>query len=950
MKQITLIFSAILMLCAVRSNAQDLSVVELNYDTLQENSGLTNVAFRAIDRQDLLGGVSVIDITDLVKKSYATGSLDHLEEVVGGFNGNIWGMDEYLVLVDGFPRDANNVLPSEIEQIVLLKGASNVVLFGSQAAKGVIKITTKRGRAGEKLFNIRANTGFHVPKVYPKYLGSAEYMTLYNEALVNDGLLPNFSEEQIYNHGSGVNPYRYPDIDLYSSDYLSKAYNRSEAIVEVAGGSDIARFYTTTGYYTEGSLLKLANGANNNINRFFLRGNIDVKLHESLTAFVDANASFYNSRTANITDRNPDDNNTENYWTQASSMRPHRFAPLIPIHFIEGNDETSLGMINASNYLIDGRYFLGGTQLDPTNPIADLYAAGENNFVSRQFQFNGGVNWRIQKGLFFRTKYGVDYATTYDLSYINEYATYQPLWTSYTGQDLIGSINQFGIDRKTGEQIISNNGYRSTNFWSGQFDYTTSINNKHNIFAMALANGWQRQMSGEYHKLTNINLGFQASYNFDRKYYIDFSAALPYSAKLPEDNRLGFSPTAALGWRLTNEPFLSESSLFDDLMLSVSGGIIETDMDISTDGNEMGYYLYKQILDEEGWWSWGDLGGEPASGFDQSENPYLTYIKRKELNVGLRGSLLDRKLIFNFNYFMNQMDGGVLQASTIYPMHFVQIGYPASSFLPFVNYNQDDRTGFDFSVYWNQNVGEVDLTLGVNGMYYKATAARRDEIVTYDYQAREGRPMNGLWGLESLGFFEDDADIAASPAQSFGDVQPGDIKYKDQNGDNIIDSNDEVYLNRWDDPLSFGVNLTAQWRNFTLFAMGNGHYGGYGYKDNSYWWVRGENKYSEVVRDRWTEETKATATYPRLTTTNGDNNFRNSDFWMYDRTRFSLTQVQVTYDLPDALFNQSLIKGISAYLGGYNLLTVAKESEYLEMNVGSAPQTRFYNVGLNFQF
>jgi hypothetical protein len=121
-------------------------------------------------------------------------------------------------------------------------------------------------------------------------------------------------------------------------------------------------------------------------------------------------------------------------------------------------------------------------------------------------------------------------------------------------------------------------------------------------------------------------------------------------------------------------------------------------------------------------------------------------------------------------------------------------------------------------------------------------------------------------------------------------------------------------------------------------------------KNSSYYWVRSDNKYSEIVRNRWTEETKATATYPRLTTTNGDNNFRSSDFWMYDADRLNLSQVQFTYDIPETVLQGSFVKGISLYVAGYNLLTISNERKHFEMNVGSAPQTRFYNIGVRGTF
>lgn len=234
-------------------NAQTIAADET--DSLNsEKASLVQVAYRKIAQSDLLGGVSVVNVEELTKKNYSTYSLDNMQGYVGGWNGNsLWGMDGdhagYLVLVDGIPRDANNVQPTEIEQITFLKGAQAVVLYGSRAAKGAIYITTKRGKAEGLNVSVRANTGFNVAKSYPEYLGSAEYMTLYNEASLNDGkqVLP-YSQTDIYNHGSGLNPYRYPNVDFYSSDYISKAYNRSDVTAEITGGGKRARFYSNVGY------------------------------------------------------------------------------------------------------------------------------------------------------------------------------------------------------------------------------------------------------------------------------------------------------------------------------------------------------------------------------------------------------------------------------------------------------------------------------------------------------------------------------------------------------------------------------------------------------------------------------------------------------------------------------------------------------------------------------
>lgn len=935
---IGLIFCICFLLNFSKATAQYGEILSWENDTIDNK---VEVAFRTMNERDLLGGVSVIDMEEMTEKAYTTNSLGFVENLIGGVNGNIWGMDEYLVVIDGMVRDANNVLPTEIKQITVLKGPAAVVLYGSRAAKGVVQITTKRGTVGKSTISVRANTAMLTPKAFPEYLGSAEYMTLYNEARINDGSDILHSLEKIYNHSTGENPYRYPNLNMYSSDYLRKAYNRSEAIAEITGGNNRVKYYTSTGYYRENSLLKVGNSKDNYTSRLFVRGNIDMNLRDFLKVQADANVTFYDAYTA-----------AGDWWSNAASLRPDRVSPLIPLSYLEENDLLSGAAINASNYIIDGKYFLGGTQLNPTNPIADSYAAGNSKFVSRQFQFNTVFDFNLKsvlQGLHFRAKYGIDYALTYNQGYTNEYATFAPTWTNYAGVDMIGSVEQFGTDNKTGDENISNSAYRYTYNFSGQFDYTKTVNDDHNFFGMIVANAWQRQLSGQYHRLSNVNLGLQASYNFQHKYYVDFSSALPYSAKLPEGNRLGFSPTLTLGWRPVKEDFFGDTA-FDDLMLTASAGIISQDLDIATDDNEMGYYLYKSILQRGGWYSWADLGGEAATHFQRGDNPNMTFIKRKEINVGLRGSLWDQLLSFDLNFFAGKMDGDIARVNSLYPIYFTQVGYPTSSIIPYINYNIDNRKGFDFSLYLNKKVSEVDLTLGVTGMYSKTEAGKRDESFEYDYQSRINLPVNGLWGLESLGFFNDQEEINNSPTQQFGDVAPGDLRYKDQNGDGIIDNNDEIYLGRWDTPLRLGLNFTAKWRNFTLFALADGFFGGHGFKNNSYYWVRGENKYSDIVRNRWTEETKDTATYPRLTTTNGANSFRNSDFWLYKADRLNLSQVQFTYDIPESALQGTFVSGLSVYVSGYNLLTISKERKHFEMNVGSAPQTRMYNIGVRGTF
>ena len=905
----------------------------------EEEQNIVHVAFQTVDRKDLNGGISVLDMPELIEKNYINYSLDNLGSLTGGFTGDIWNMGEYMVLIDGIPRDAGaDIQALEIEQISVLKGINAVALYGSRAAKGVIQITTKRGAANEKKVNFRVNTGIFTPKVYPKYLGSAEYMTLYNEARQNDGLEKVFSDEAIWHHAQGANPYRYPDVNYYSSEYLKKVSNRSDIFSEISGGNDRAQFYTNIGFVRSNSLLKFGEANNDFNNRLNLRGNIDLKLNDFISTSVDAVAIYNNGRNA-----------FGDFWGRAASVRPHRFAPLIPISYLDDDDESSMLLVNNSNYVVDGKYLLGGTRQEMANAFADMYAAGYNQSTLRQFQFTNTIKFDlagILDGLAFNTLFGIDYSSSYNQSMNNEYAVYEPIWNNYAGVDKISRLEKIGEDRRSGVQNISNTWQQQTIAFSGFFDYNKQFKNAHNLSGILVATGHQRSESENYHKIhSHVNLGLQLGYNYLHKYYADFSGAMLHSAKLAPGNRQAFSPTLSLGWRLSEEDFLKQSSIVDDLKLTASAGIVNTDVDIN------GYYLYQELHahSEGAWYGWRDGSIAQTTDSRRGENRDLTFIKRKEINVGLEASLFNRLLTAQTTFFYHRFDGFLTQPQSIFPSYFTTY-WPVSSFIPFVNYNNDQRAGVDFNLTLHQQSNDLNWSLGVVGAFYTNKALRREELNEENYQNRAGKNVDAMFGLVNNGFFMDEDDIANSPRQEFGEVKPGDIKYIDQNGDGVIDFRDEVKIGRWTAPFSIGVHYTAQWKNFTFFALANGHFGAQGLKNNPYYWISGDQKYSEVVRERWTEETKQSATYPRLTSISSDNNFRTSDFWLFNTDRFNLAKVQITYNFPSNMFRNSVISGLGVYVGGSDLLTISKERKYLEMNIGSAPQTRFYNLGITTKF
>ena len=907
-----------------------------------------NVAFRQSDARDVIVPVSTVNVKDLLEKNYNTYSLDNMQALVAGYNGQLWNQGDALVMVDGVPRDANNVLPTEIENITFMKGASAVVLYGSRAAKGVILITTKRGKIAPLKITARADYQLDAAKSFPKYIDGAQYMTLYNQALTNDGLATKYTEEDIYNTALGANPYRYPNQQFYTSDYVKKTKSRWDVTAEFEGGGKFAQFYTNISYYRVGDFINFGEGKDNFTDRLNIRGNIDLRLADWATGWVNANATYYNQRNSN-----------SDFWGAASTLRPIRVAPFVPVSYIDSDDANSLALINnTKNIIVDpaglpaGRYFLGATQDDRTNALADMYGAGYNTWTSRQMQFDMGAKFdlaSILKGLTFKTMFAVDYSTSYSTAINDSYDSFRVNWSQYDGKDVVGTLDVMSEYKHTGTLNASNSAEKQTIAWNGQFDYVNTFD-AHNLHATLVANGYQQTISGEYHKVSNANLGLQVSYNYGHKYYADLAGNVIHSAKLAKGHREAFSPSITLGWRLTGEEFMKDINWLNDLRLTAGYTVLNQDLDIEE------FYMYKNIFTATGtWWGWSDANNSiQTSDSQRGGNEDLGFVKRKEFTVGLNGAMFDNKVKFAVNYFNTTTDGLLAQPDYIYPS-YMHTYWPVSTFIPYINYGKNRRQGLDFSVMYNEKFGDVDFGAQLFGQTTTSKNLQVAENVEYDYLRREGKYTDGLWGLQCLGYYNSQDEIDNAEAKSsFGDVKPGDLKYVDQNGDGTIDSKDEVELGRWSAKFTGGLNLTLKYKNFTLFAMLTSQFGGKALKNDTYNWVYGERKYSDVVLGAWTAEKFANGesiSYPRLTTQGGDNNFRASDYWMYSTDRVDLQRVQLTYDFDKKIFgDNSIVKGLQVYVNGSSLLTIAGEREQMERNVGSAPQTRSFTLGAKVQF
>ena len=934
-----------------------------------------HVAFRDKDADQLLGGISYIDMEELQKKNHTKTSLEDMYGLIGGWNGhNLWGMDNDrldtnddgdlpLVIIDGVKRPSNNVLPSEIEQITFLKSAQAVVLYGAKAAKGAILITTKRSKVDGLQITANANTGWHVAKAFPEYLGSAEYMTLYNEASMNDGYVPRYSQQDIYNHASGINPYRYPNINYYSDEYVRKAYNRSEGTLEVEGGGTRAHYYTNINYYRFEDLLNFGPAKDNYTDRFSVRGNVDIVVNRMVKGFANVSATFYN-----------ENRNKGDFWGEAATMRPNypeNAAPLIPIDMVDPNASKALAILDKSINFLDGKYFPGGTKITQTNAIADCYFGGKTTATTRQFQFDAGIIYdmdKFLKGLSFKTQFAIDYASNYNLSYDNEYAVFIPTWSNYNGEDAIVALTQQNDEIVTGRMGMSDSSYRQTITWNGHFDYDHTFDGKHHFTGMLLANMFTTTSSGEYHRYANANLGLQAGYDYMGRYFADFSMAAVHSARLPKGNREAVSPSFTIGWNISKEGFMKNAKGVDNLLLSASYSNLSEDADVymgSNSNNYQYFYIYDALWKTaDGSFAWNEGVRTQRTYSTAGNNPILDFIHRKEFSVSVRGSFLNKLITTDISFFNTDMSGYIIQNPTTFPSH-LQNGLSGSTFKSAINNDIQNRKGIDFSITAQKQFGQVHATLGVVGTYLYTKYSKYDEIVEEDYQRMEGSPVDGLWGYNCVGFYtDDDFDISitqdgmlkydlknglAVPSIG-GTIRPGDLKYEDMNHDNIINNKDMICLGKngtFGAPFSMGVNVTLKYKGFTLFMLGDAQIGASGMKNtSSYYYMSGADKYSVNAYGRWTPETAETATHPRLTTKSSPHNAAASSFWFYRKNYFKLDKVQLTYDFPEKMLKGKIVNALSVYLSGSNLFTFSPNHWLMETSVGYAPQTRFYNLGV----
>lgn len=913
-----------------------------NIDTLDNVSEISavkqsseiNGGFDDYVLEDISFSVSTIKPDEYLNVDNSLSVSSAIEGKILGVRGsmNIRGLGNALVVIDGIPgRNMNYLNLEEVEQITVLKDANAVALYGPQGRNGVILIKTKNGLPGKNRASVTVNQSLRKPLALPHYIGSVEYMKLYNEARLNDGLSAIYTEDELENYRPDLNPYKYPDIDFYSSDFL-KSYNYStDVVAQFYGGSSNAQYYVNVGWNGDGSLEKLNPEANRGISRFNIRGNVNFRVNKYIKSSVGIYSVINSNRVAH-----------NSVLSQGVNFKPNVYAPIIPGYLIDTIANPLLGGVLNSATTIDG-YLLASTQAYKTDaPVSEILGGGYRNYMFRTTQFNNKIEFDlgdILEGLSAETYLSFDFYDAYTVSINNSYAVYEPTWE----ENKIVDLEKYGTDRKDLTENVSTRDFTSRYGAYAQLKYVHAFGEDHKVRATLLGYNNSTTYLNNNQGDKNSHLGFQVFHKYRNKLISNFSSSLVHSIKLPEGNRNGFSPSVSVGYILSEDEVIKNYSWIDHLKIRASGGVIYSDLSISD------YFIYEQTyINPGGYFNWADQYNNKITQVAQGANPNLTFEKRNDLNIGLEGIFV-KQLWFELNVFNSHVTDLVTVPVTQYPSFY-------GDFTPYDNYNAERYYGFESGLRYYKKFNQFSFDIGANVLYTKTKRTQFDEINLYSYQNKEGKPVDAIFGLEDLGFYSnsdftnDGSLISELPSPSFGDVQPGDIKYKDQNDDHIIDDDDRIMIGVWSNPLSYSLNINIGFKKIDLFVLGIGQQGGNSNLTNDYYWIDGNDKYSVNARERWTEETAEQATFPRLSSTKNNNNYRTSTFWMYNDSYFKIARAQLTYTLDEKQCKRIGMSNLSVNISASNLFELAENKDYRQLNIGTTPQYRNFTLGVRTRF
>lgn len=913
--------------------------------------GVVVLPYQTLQHYRTTGSVSAIDPEKELDRDTRFSLASAIYGKVPGMTGgkNIHGLGTSIVIIDGIKRDETYVNMLEIESITVLKDVVSRMLYGAEGDQGVILVKTKSGTANKKIAKVNVEQGVMQALQYPKFLNATQYMTAYNKAQQNDAsfagtalALPKYPQAMKYDSLNNADPVLYPNNDYYGSDYVKSMTNYTNVYSELSGGNTTTQYFLNLGLNHSAGWTKIGNNDSRDVMN--IHGKVDFKVNSWLKMNSEVVGVFDITNLPNVNTYNTDGSINLDYWGKASTYLPNTQTLLIPVSRI-----TNPGIIPSSS-LIDGQYVLGGSSVYQTSLLGDMTRSGSNMTMNRFMQFNTGFDMNLKditKGLTAKGLFSLNFNNTYQKSILHKYSVYQ-----MGVVDTLGNfpVTQVGVDNKTSQQTNTQTYFDRTIAGYVSLNYDRTFGD-HAIAAVLVGSFNQYTQNAIFQQNKNVKLGLQANYSFKERFLFDVGLLSQGSSKLPTGNKFGIAPSVGLGWIASRENFMKDIKAIDYLKLRASYGVLQNDNWII--GNYNGYYLYETNYSTSGNYVYGNGAATNAQVLINSFGSNISWQTRKEFVAGIDLSMFNNKTWLEASYFNSENGNVVTQMTNNSPSTLGSIPI-------FENFNSTVYQGVEVGVKHTEKVGTFSITVGANYMYSANKITKIDEPV-YNlpinmHLKQVGTSSNSLWGLTSAGLympsdFDDSGKLlTALPTPTYGNVRPGDIKYVDFNNDGKINANDRNVLGLSGNNQIVSFDLDIKYGNWQLYTLAIGQMGGKGFTNSSYYWFKGTSAmYSTVALGAFDPlNPDPNAAYPRLSLSNGSNNYNNSSFWMYDKSNFSLAVVQLGYNFK---FKQnSAISGLKLYGRANNLLTIAKDLEIQKLNYQSDPQNRTFSVGLSASF
>lgn len=841
-----------------------------------------------------------------------------------------------LLVVDGVPdRNINNIDPEDVESFTVLKDATATAVYGTRGANGVILINTRQGKAGKPTVNVEFNHAVTEFTDLPDFIDGPTYMRLYNEGLEMRGRTPLYTEEIIEKHASGVDPDLYPNVDWF--DELFNDYGGNDRVtVNINGGSERATYYLSAGYYGETGQFKTENVESYNsqlkLNRFNFTSNLNLHITENTK--LDFGVNGY------ITDYNRPAYGVNSIFNLATSSAPH----IIPPQYSNGQWPQLKGTLQSP--------YMALTQSGVTNQ--------SKNTIRSNLRLTQELD-RILDGLSVTAMFAYDVNNTNNLTRSRSLQTYFA-----TGRDDQGNLITEISSPGSKELGFGLSRYGDRRFYvEAAANYSKRFGD-HNVSGMFLFN--QSDYSDATSRVGSYkaaipyrqrNFVGRANYGLLDRYYVEANFSYSGSDNFVPSERYGFFPSFGVGWIVSREEFFEPiQNWISHLKLRYSNGLSGN----AAVNNPNLRFLYLTTISEGGGnYTFGAPGSQRRiTGYYESRiGGDVKWETSYRQNLGLELNLFNNDIEFIVEVFKERREG-ILLPNYVVPY---ASGFTVGN-IPYNNIGITENKGIDVTMDYNKSWDEDNFFSFRGTFNYNKNLAVFDGLPEwkYPYLNRIGQPISQRFGFIATGLFESENEIENSASQA-GDVRPGDIKYKDLNGDGVINSNDQTAIGYGSVPrVVYGVNFGGGFKGFdvSLFFQGTGlvdfnYSSGFGTTPFPEGATYG-NLYSKF-EDRWTPENPdPNAFYPRLSTNQDQTtNYYTSTRWIQRADYIRLKQAELGYTLSQNNFlGNYAIQNLRIFISGTNLFTISPW-EFWDPELGDGrgavyPNITAYNVGLRINF